>query len=73
MKTFKTFQYNITCIFHINSSNRICTIFGKICYVACPVNRAGKLICLRAYLHERDCTGLIGKPVQNPEILRTRP
>ena len=26
-----------------------CAIFGKICYVACTINRAGKLIRLRAY------------------------
>ena len=33
--------------------------FGKICYVACAINHAGKLICL----HERDRVGLIDKPV----------
>ena len=35
-----------------------CMIFAKICYVACAINCAGKLICLRAYLHERDYAGL---------------
>ena len=33
-----------------------CAIFGKICYVACAINRAGQLICLRASLHaDRAC------------------
>ena len=36
-----------------------CAVFGKICYAACSINRAGQLICLRASLHERDRTGLI--------------
>ena len=31
--------------------------------VACAIIRAGKLICLRACLHERDGAGLIDKPV----------
>ena len=39
-----------------------CAIFDKICYVACAINRAGKLICMRACLHERDRAGLIDKP-----------
>ena len=39
-----------------------CTIFGKICYVACAIKYAGKLICLRACLHLRDHVGLIDKP-----------
>ena len=38
-----------------------CTIFCKICYVACAINCAGKLICLRACLHECDRMGLIDK------------
>ena len=38
------------------------TIFGNICFVACAINRAGKLICLRACLHERDRTVVIDKP-----------
>ena len=38
------------------------TIFGNICCVACAINRAGKLICLRACLHERDRTVVIDKP-----------
>ena len=42
-----------------------CAIFGKICYVACAINRAGKLICLRACLYERGRTGLIDKPAWN--------
>ena len=37
-------------------------IFGKICYVAWVINRAGKLICLHACLYKRDCAGLIEKP-----------
>ena len=37
-------------------------IFGKICYVACVISHAGKLICLHACLHECDHAGLIGKP-----------
>ena len=36
--------------------------FGKICYLACTINRAGKFICLCACLHERDHAGLIDKP-----------
>ena len=39
-----------------------CVIFGKICYVACVINHAGKLICLRACLHMRNRVGLIDKP-----------
>ena len=35
--------------------------FGKICYVACAINHAGKLICLHAWLHEQDRVGLIDK------------
>ena len=31
-----------------------CAIFGKFCYVACAINRAGQFIYLRASLHERD-------------------
>ena len=38
-----------------------CAIFGKICYVACVINRAGQLICLHASLHERNRAGLIYK------------
>ena len=38
-----------------------CAIFGKS-YVAYAINRAGKLICLRACLHKRDRAGLIDKP-----------
>ena len=37
-------------------------IFGNICYIACAINRVGKLICLRACLHERDHAGLTDKP-----------
>ena len=37
-------------------------IFSKICYVACAINCAGKMIYLRACLHKHDCTGPIGKP-----------
>ena len=33
----------------------------KICYVACTINRAGQLICLRISLHERDRAGIIDK------------
>ena len=40
-----------------------CAIFGKICYVACAINCAGKLIRLCACLHERDLADLIDKPV----------
>ena len=36
-------------------------IFGKICFVACTINHADKLICLHACLHERDRAGLIDK------------
>ena len=36
-------------------------IFGKVCYVACANNCAGKLICLRACLHKRSRAGLIDK------------
>ena len=36
-------------------------IFGKICYVACVINRAGKLIFLHACLHEHNRTGLTDK------------
>ena len=39
-----------------------CAIFIKICYVVCAINRAGKLICLHACLHEPDRAGLIDKP-----------
>ena len=38
-----------------------CTIFGKTCYVACAINRAGQLICLLANLYELDRAGLIDK------------
>ena len=31
-----------------------CAIFGKICYVACVINRTGRLIFRRADLHECD-------------------
>ena len=31
-----------------------CAIFGKICYVACVINPASKLICLYACLHGCD-------------------
>ena len=41
-----------------------CVIFGKICYVACAINRAGKLIFLRACLHDSDHVGFIDKPAQ---------
>ena len=37
-------------------------IFSKICYVACTINYAGKMIYLRACLHKHNCTGPIGKP-----------
>ena len=36
-------------------------IFGKICYVACVINHAGKLICLHVWLHEHNFMGLIDK------------
>ena len=39
-----------------------CAIFGKIRYVAYAINRAGKLICLLAWLHERVRAGVIDKP-----------
>ena len=39
-----------------------CTIFGKICYVACAINCTGQLICLCAILHRLDPAGLIDKP-----------
>ena len=39
-----------------------CAIFTKICYVACRINRASKLIYLRACLHEHDRAGLTDKP-----------
>ena len=42
-------------------SFEIITISGKISYIACAINRAGKLICLRACLHGRDRKGLIDK------------
>ena len=45
--------------------------FGKIYYVASAINRAGKLICLRACLHDRDRAGLIDKPdkyITTPEF-----
>ena len=45
-----------------------CVIFSKICYVACAINCAGKLICLRACLHERDRGGLIDKPLKMATI-----
>ena len=38
-----------------------CAIFGKIYYVTSAINRAGKLICLRAFLHKRDRAGLTDK------------
>ena len=41
-----------------------CMISSKICYVACTINHAGKLICLCAYLHEHNRVGLIDKPVR---------
>ena len=37
-------------------------IFCKICYVACTILKAGKLICLCVCLHECNCAGLIDKP-----------
>ena len=39
-----------------------CMIFSKICYVACAINCAGKLIYLHACLHKCDGAGLIDKP-----------
>ena len=77
LKTFKTLQYNITPILHINTSNNVSfhsrfyfsydrhknlfwvlreketfarAIFTNICYVACTINRVGKLIYLRDLL-----------------------
>ena len=44
-----------------------CAIFCKICYVACAISRAGKLICLRACLLERDRTCLTDKPGMSPD------
>ena len=41
-----------------------CMIFSKICYVACTISRAGKLICLHVCLHEHDHAGLTDKPDQ---------
>ena len=41
----------------------VCAIFSKT-YVACAINHAGKLICLRACLRERNCSGLIDQPEQ---------
>ena len=38
-----------------------CAIFGKICYIACAINRAGKLICPRTCLHQRNRADLIDK------------
>ena len=46
----------------------VCAIFDKICYIACVINRADKLIYLRACLHERDCTGFIDKPLRDWKI-----
>ena len=46
-------------------------IFGKICYVVCTINHAGKFICLRAWLHKHDRTGLIDKP-DYPHFLGTK-
>ena len=37
-------------------------IFSKICYVACAINHAGKLICLHACLHVGNWVCLIDKP-----------
>ena len=45
-----------------------CAIFGKICYVACAINHARQLICLRASLHEGDCAGLIEKPALKSKV-----
>ena len=49
-----------------------CANFSKICYIACPINRTGKLICLRASLHECDCTGLIDKPKEGGRCKRAK-
>ena len=40
----------------------------KICYVACAINRAGKLIYLCACLHEHNCAGLNDKPEPAPKV-----
>ena len=51
-----------------------CTIFGKICYVACTIDRAGQinrdgqLICLHASLHECHHAGLIDKPALKRKV-----
>ena len=45
-----------------------CAIFDKICYVACAINCAGKLICLRACLHKQDRMVLIDKPETHSDI-----
>ena len=41
----------------------LCVIFEKICYVACAINRTGKLIYLHACLHEHNRAGLFDKPM----------
>ena len=41
-----------------------CTIFSKIHYVACTINRTDKLICLHTCLHELNHAGLNDKPVK---------
>ena len=51
-----------------------CTAFGKICYVACTIDRAGQinrdgqLICLHASLYECDHAGLIDKPALKRKV-----
>ena len=41
-------------------------IFSKICYAACAINRAGKLICLHTCMHKHDRAHLIDKPTWKP-------
>ena len=45
-----------------------CTVFGKICYVACTTDHTGQLVCLCASLHEHDCAGLIDKPAVKSKV-----
>ena len=39
-----------------------CKIFGKVSYVACAINHAGKLLSLCGCLHKCNCVGFIKTP-----------
>ena len=56
---WQTQKFKEKALLSLHEKRNFCLlVFGKICYVACAINCAGKLICLRACLRERDHAGL---------------